>query len=920
MSSTSDDDLPTRLDTLIHSPDGEAEGESLDAIDRDLGPFRILKKLGEGGMGQVFLARQLHPVERLVALKLILRKVQDPRSVARFEIEQQALAQMSHPAIAQVFDAGTTPSGYPYFAMEFVDGEPLGHYCHRHRLTLTERLRLMVRICLGVQHAHQRGIIHRDLKPGNILVATVDGVPRPKIIDFGIARASEEQTPDAAARDVVGTPQYMSPEQFNLDAVALDPRSDVYSLGVILHELLIGCPPIDGERLSHLDSETLSQVFAEHDPLQAPSTRLGRDPAADRELAERRQTSIRRLRQRLRNDLDAITLKALAQSRDDRYSSPKDLADDIERALGHYPVSAMPDRATYRMHRFIQRNKLAVGSASAVVLTLVAGLTAATLGMLEAQRQFRIAEQRQLELEQVTRFQQDMLADLDPQDIGLTLLGSMREQYAASVEGGQREEALDELERILSRLNATDIARRVIDEQLLMQANDSINEQFSDQPLVQADLLDSIAAVYQAIGRPAPGLALRRQVLELRRTHLPADLIGILEARSAYAEAYYDNDQLDRAEQELESLIAEIDFDDQEAVRVYAGARQALAMVLVDQGRIDEALELVEVEPEALTAAFADDPSLRIESYANVGYVLARSGRVEEALVEFQGVLEQSRELHGGDHPSTLRAMINVGAALGALGRYTEALENDTELVERLSRTVGRRHISTLRVMSNRANNLRRVGQEDEALELLREASGIAEDLLGPLNPVTMRIRLNLGSLLTHLDQTSEGLEILEEVIEDRTTVLGSGHPETLTAMEVRVSNLRKQARYSEALRLIEPVIDGRIEAFGSDHPSVDTARWLKGLVQRDSGSVEESLTLLAPLAERGLERSPRSNESLSRAVELYQALLLAGDAHAAEQWRSRALGWLEASDPETLDVPLRDIRSRLLEAGEPRG
>lgn len=914
MSPTPEDDLPTRLDTLIHSPREEHEGEELDTIERDLGPFRILRKLGEGGMGQVYLARQLHPVERHVALKLILRKVKDPRALARFEIEQQALAQMSHPAIAQVFDAGTTPSGYPYFAMEFVDGEPLGHYCHRHRLTLTERLQLMVRICLGVQHAHQRGIIHRDLKPGNILVAKVDGVPRPKIIDFGIARATEQEMPDAAARDVVGTPQYMSPEQFNLDEVVLDPRSDVYSLGVILHELLVGCPPIEGDRLSRVDSQTLSQVFAEHDPLQAPSTRLGRDSNTDRAMAEQRQTSIRRLRQRLRNDLDAITLKALAQSRDERYNSPKDLADDIERALGHYPVSAMPDTAAYRMRRFIQRNKLAVGSASAIGLALVAGLTAATLGMLEAQRQFQIAEQRQNELEQVTRFQQAMLADLDPQDIGLTLLSSLREQYAASLDEDQQEDALAVLEQILSRLNSTDIARRVIDEQLLMQARESINEQFSDQPLVQADLLDSIATVYLAIGRPAPGLTLKRQVLEIRQSELPADHIDILKARKSYANAYYENDQLDLAEREFRSLIDEIDVGDTAVLGVYATARQDMAMVLVDQGRIDEALELVETQPSVLTSAFAADPALQIESNANAGYVLARAGRVEEALVEFRNVLDQSRDVKGPDHPSTLRAMINVGAALGALGRFPEALENDTELLERLSSTVGRRHISTLRVMSNRANNLRRVGRETEALELLREAREIGRSLLGPMNPVTMRIRLNLGSLLTHLDQTGEGFEILEGVIEDRSVVLGAGHPETLTAMEVQVSNLRKQERFEEALVLIEPVIEGRIAAFGPDHSIVEKSRWLKALLQRDSGRVDEALTVLRPHAERSFEQSPRANDSLSQAVELYQALIMAGEQEAAEQWRSRTLAWLEASDPEDLDIPRRDIRSRLLE------
>lgn len=914
MNSGPDDDLPTQIDTLVHDPDGGIGQAGLPVTERDLGPFRILRKLGEGGMGQVYLAKQLHPVERHVAIKLILRKVQDARSMARFEIEQQALAQMSHPAIAQVFDAGTTPAGYPFFAMEFVDGEPLGHYCQRHRLDLSKRLKLMMRICLGVQHAHQRGIIHRDLKPGNILVATVDGVPRPKIIDFGIARATEKQSPDAAARDVVGTPQYMSPEQFNLDEIVLDPRSDVYSLGVILHELLVGCPPIEGDRLSRVDSEALSQVFAEHDPLQAPSTRIGKDSATDRELAEQRQTRIRKLRQRLRNDLDAITLKALAQSRDDRYSSPKDLADDIERALGHYPVSAVPDSPSYRMRRFIQRNKLAVGSASAIVLALVAGLTAATLAMLEAQRQFQIAEQRQSELEQVSGFQQAMLENLDPQSMGLSMMGSLRKQYAASLAPGQRDADMAAFEALLQPINATDIARNVVDEQLLEQARESIVQQFSDQPLLRADLLESIASVYLSIGRPSSGQDLRKQVLELRQNELAADHIDVLTARVDYGYALFDNNQLDDAEQTLQELIEDIEPGEIDALSVLLRARNGLALVMVDQGRIEDALALVETAPAYAQIVHDADPALEIDSISKRGYVLARAGQIEKALGAFEQGLALSQELSGPTGGSTLNAMMNVSAALGALGRNAEALDIETDLLERLDATVGREHVMSIRIMGNMANNLRRVGREDEALERLKQARATSVALMGPLNPVTFRIRLNLGSLMTHLGQLEAGYEILDSLVRDRASVLGPDHPETLTAMEVRVSNLQRQERYDKALESIDQVIDGRIAAFGPDHRLVADSRWLKALILRDSGQVDEALTELLPQAERSFEQAPRDSRTLSRAVDLYHALVLAGESAAATAWRERALAWLIDTDPGTLDRRQQDIRNRLLE------
>jgi len=909
------DDLPTRIDTLIGLEDTPGRDDEGFLSGQTLGPFRIRRKLGEGGMGQVYLARQLHPVERDVALKLVLRKVRDPRALTRFEIEQQALAQMSHPAIAQVFDAGTTPSGYPYFAMEFVDGEPLDHYCQRHRLDLTERLGLLIRVCQGVQHAHQRGIIHRDLKPGNILVSTIDGVPRPKIIDFGIARATEKDSGrDSSARDVVGTPQYMSPEQFNLDAVVLDPRSDVYSLGVVLHELLVGCLPIDRDQLSHSDSETLAQVFAEHNPLPAPSTRLGSDSAADQRLAEQRRTSIRKLRQRLRSDLDAITLKALAQAREDRYNSPQELADDLDRAIDLYPVSAMPDTRAYRMRRFLQRNKLAVGSASAIALALLGGLTAATLGMLEAQRQFQIAEQRQLELEQVSRFQQAMLEDLDPQDIGLTMLSALREQYRGSPEQLRDDDELARFETMLSSVNATDIARQVVDDHLLREARASIAEQFDDQPLVQADLLASIADVYSTIGRPAPGLELWERVVELRAARLPADHVDLLEARRSLGYAHYENDRLDTAEQLLQDLMDGIDLDKREARRVHTLARNDMALVLVDQGRIDKALGLFEEHRDTLPDDGTADPELTIASTSNLGYVLARAGRVEDALIEFRKVLDLSRELRGPDDPTTLRAMVNVSSALGATGRHEEALEIESELLERLLSTAGREHVTSIRVMSNMANNLRSVGRTDEALDLLEDARRTSTEILGPLSPVTLRIKLNLGSLMTFQDQLETGYEMLDSVVRDRMAVFGPDHPETLSAMEVRISNLQRQERHSEALAQIDQVIEGRAAAFGPDHSIVDRTRRLKGLLLRDDGQFDQALLILRPQAESSLARVPREPDTLSQAVDLYGVLLLAGEPAAADAWHARALAWLADSDPADLDAGQNRIRTRLLE------
>jgi len=916
MNDPDSDELPTRLDTLIGatSPSG-IEGEE-DWTNPDLGPFRLLRVLGRGGMGQVYLARQVEPVERDVALKLIQHKVRNASTLARFEIERQALAQMSHPAIAQVFDAGTTPNGYPYFAMEYVDGLRLDLYCRKHRLTLGQRLELMIRVCNGVQHAHQRGIIHRDLKPANILVVLIDGEPRPKIIDFGIATATQDSESGRVSRDIVGTPQYMSPEQFDLEQGLLDPRSDVYSLGVILHELLIDRPPIEGGRLSDVDSRTLKKVFADHHPLPAPSTLLGVQPDQARRLAEQRQTSVRHLRRRLRRDIDAIVLKALAQSPDQRYASPGELADDLRRALGHYPVQAVQPSRTYLFSRFARRHALGLGSASAVLLALIAGLTAATIGMLEAQRQYRLAEQRQQELEQVSGFQQAMLESIEAQSMGLSMLTTLREQVRSGLDERQGESTgsvgMDQLEALLQPVNAADLAREVLDQQLLTRARESIDLEFIDQPLLRADLQRSIAQVYRAIGRREALPSISAQVLELRRSRLPENHPDVLAARGDHAYALYAINRLDEARGLLEALITDVESMAPDEHSLLIESRIDLAIVLVDQGQLDQARELALVTLDQARDRLGPGHRQTFAAESQTGYVLARGGQLEQALEHFRAALDGFRQIEGPTSQATLRAMTNVSAALGALGRFEEALAIEEELLDLLVDTVGWRHIHSIRTMGNMANNLRRVGDSARALELLSEAERISEALLGPLDPVTLRARLNLGSLLTYQGELERGLALLDRVIADRRTTLGPSHPETLSAEEVRTSNLIDQERYAEALAQIEPVIEGRLSHFGDQHPLTINSYWLRGVALRRSGQPERAVGDMAKVIDSELERRPDSTELLNRALTYYGTLLEAGLSAQAATLREQVFAALEAARPEELDQERAEIRRAL--------
>src|SRR5215468_9404244 len=340
------------------------------------GRYTLLQRIGEGGMGEVWLARQQEPVKRQVALKLIKAGMDSKAVLARFEVERQALALMDHPNIARVLDGGLTPTGQPFFVMELVNGLPLTRFCDEAKLTPKDRLELFVPVCQAVQHAHQKGIVHRDLKPANILVTIIDGEPVPKVIDFGVAKATAGKLTDESMSTqfgaVVGTLEYMSPEQAGFSGVDIDTRADIYSLGVILYELLTGLRPIDAKRLQAAALTELIRIIREEEPLK-PSTRLSTDESSA-SMAALRQIEPRRLMSLLRGELDWIVMKCLEKQRDRRYETANGLAKDIQRYLEDEPVEARPPSAGYRLHKFVRRHRGKVIAASLVLLALLAGM------------------------------------------------------------------------------------------------------------------------------------------------------------------------------------------------------------------------------------------------------------------------------------------------------------------------------------------------------------------------------------------------------------------------------------------------------------------------------------------------------------------------------------------------------------------
>ncbi|KAF1721289.1 serine/threonine-protein kinase [Pseudoxanthomonas wuyuanensis] len=902
MQHPNDDLEPTEILATRLPGTTPAGGDPLGAGAR-LGRYRLQSLLGRGGMGEVYLAEQLEPVRRTVALKLLRLRRLEARHLAYFEVERQLLAQMRHPAIAQIYDAGATAEGFPFFAMEYIEGSPVTRFCDERRLPLRQRIELFIRICEGVQHAHQKGVIHRDLKPGNILVDEVDGRPLPKIIDFGIATAASRAL-DGSGHERAGTPAYMSPEQAGDDPAAVDTRSDVYSLGVVLYELLTGQRP-------GAAGETAG-TSRQRQPL--PSEKLAALPAEEAaRVAVAQGGSVAGLRKLLRNELDWVVAKATRQERSERYASAAELVDDLRRFLHGQPVLAVPASRGYVWGKFFGRHRTALIAAGVMLAALLGGLTMSLYGLSQARMQRAVAEQRSDELEKVVAFQQSMLESLDMQTMGVRLAEALNRQ-AASLDPL----ASEGFGALLARADTTDLARELVDHSLLSSAEAAIERDFADDPQLASELRESVARVQAALGLSVKAANNFGQVADYRSGALGESDAATLRARQGQVFALLAAADLEQAQALLQrSLPQAASLPANDGVRVKLQLAQA--QIAQAKGDRERSKTMREELLAALVGQFGERDPAAMEVLNELAGAQRVLGELDQSRANLERLLPMRSEVLGAEHEDTLATLGNLAILRMVTGEKEGAVALQRDLTAKQIARLGAEHPLSLHARGTLANMLTDSGRAEEALPLMQSVLEARMRVLGGEHPQTIRARLNLATNYARLHDYASALPLEEQVIESRSRLLGPTHPDTVSILINHAGTLHRAGRSADTLKMLNDLVPLARQVLGEKHPQTQASLLIRAEANMALGRSDAAIAAYTELFDmRQRVLGDEHLETITAAWNLVDAYNALGQPERAASWHQRYLAPLLAAAPSTLNEAQTNLVAAMREGRRP--
>jgi serine/threonine protein kinase/tetratricopeptide (TPR) repeat protein len=836
----SDADLRGRVETLLRAHDA-ADGFLQSRVDVEppqvgpgtvIGRYKLLQQIGEGGFGVVYMAEQIEPVRRKVALKIIKLGMDTRQVVARFESERQALALMDHLHIARVFDAGATDTGRPYFVMELVKGIAITEYADKNELSMRDRLELFITVCQAVQHAHQKGIIHRDIKPTNVLVTLHDGRPITKVIDFGIAKATSmrltEKTVFTEFRQIVGTPQYMSPEQAEMSGLDVDTRCDIYSLGVLLYELLTGTTPIDAEWLRSVGYIEMQRIIRDEDP-PPPSLRVSTLHEQLETVAKHRRVEPRSLSRVVRGDLDWIVMKALEKDRTRRYATAGDLAADVERYLRHEPVEAGPPNTIYRFQKFVRRNRTAVLAGFLVSVALLAGLGMMAAGFVSANREARHSQA-------IAEFLEDIVVAVNPQEsAGQQLDVEQVVRRARELFGRDHATVAAALDCLATRSQQTgDIAAA---EQLFRESS-RIWRIYGSQSPNLALSLGHLGSLLRSKGDDTGAEAALRESLGISAAFPDDRQLPFCETRTELATILQRTGHLEEAGDLVRESLRIHRLQPKLQRYQVAKSLELLTQILVSQNRHDEAEQTL---TEAITLlrglVAADSPMAAYYSFA-LGHSLRQYGHPEKAEPHLREAVRIYRQM---EHPPQ--------------DYYLMALDGLFQQVRKRDESF------------------------DEALALFHECMHAMARMVGPDHPSLGGHFLGYGQMLGEKNRAVEAIPLLVEGLRIfRSSKGNSWNPGPFTEMlEHNVSLLvssadRPRADYDAALTGAVALLESK--------PEESHYRHLHGMVLYRLGRPAEALSdLTVPVNGR---ESANRDQMLQQLAVLALAQFQSGDTHEA--------------------------------------